>query len=43
MLVLCSYKVCTKGTKGALGVTMISHLNLVAGLLHYFLLNGAYK
>ena len=23
MLVLCSYKVCTKGTKGTLGVVMI--------------------
>ena len=33
----------TKGTKGNLGVMMISHINLVDRLLHYFLLDHDYK
>ena len=33
-------KVCTKGYEG---VNMISSINLVAGILHYFLLNHAYN
>ena len=32
-----------KITKGALGVIMIYYINLVARLLHYFLLDHAYK
>ena len=36
-------KLFTKGTEGTLDVNMISYINLVAGLLHYFLLNHAYK
>ena len=36
-------KVCTKGTEGTLDVIMISYIILVAGLLHYFLLDHAYK
>ena len=36
-------EVCTKGTKGTLDVIIISLINLVAGLLHYFLLDRAYK
>ena len=36
-------KVRTKGTEGTLDVIMISYINLVAGLLHYFSLDHAYK
>ena len=43
MLVLCSYKVYTKVTKGNFDIIMISYINLVAGLLHYFLFDHAYK
>ena len=43
LLVMCSYKICTKGTKGTLGVNIISLISLVAGLLHYFLIDHVYK
>ena len=36
-------KVCTKGTKGTLGLIITSYIDIVSVLLHYFLLNHAYK
>ena len=43
MLFVCVVKVCRKGTEGTLGVINVSYINLVAGLLHYFLLNHDYN
>ena len=43
MLFVYVVKICTKGTEDNLDVIMISLINLVAGIFHYFLLDHAYK
>ena len=36
-------KLFTKGTEGTLDVIIIYYINIVDGVLHYFLLDHAYK
>ena len=43
MLLLDVVKIIHEGTEGNLDLIMISLINLVAGLLHCFLLDHAYK